>query len=73
MIEQPRYGGGTSLAAFEDHRKFAVDGVEMSPGDVNNLDLSFQHLRGIDQLTVGETAPGWSFAEKRSRQVTRIA
>ncbi len=73
VIEQARYGGGTSLAAFEDHRKFAVDGVEMSPGDVGKLDLSFQHLCGIDQLAVGETVPGWSFAEKRARQVTRIA
>lgn len=73
VIERSRYGGGTSLAAFEDHRRFTVDGLEMSPGDVGKLDLSFQHFCGIEHLTVGETAPGWSFADKRSRQVTRLA
>ncbi len=73
VIERPRYGGGTSLAAFEDHRRFAVDGVEMVPGEVGKLDLAFSHLYGIDQLTVGETAVGWSFSDKRSLQVTRLA
>ncbi len=73
VIERSRYGGGTSLAAFEDHRRFAVDGIETLPGEVSKLDLHFQHLFGIDQITVGETVGGWSFSDKRSRQVTRLA
>ncbi len=73
IIERIRYGGGTSLATFEDTRRFTVDGVEMSPGEVEKLDLSFSHLYRIDQITVDETVAGWSFSDKRSRQVTRLA
>lgn len=73
VIEAARHGGGLSLAAFEDHRRFTVDGEELSPGDTSKLNLHFAHLFGIDQLTVGETAAGWCFAAKRSRQVTRLA
>lgn len=73
IIEERRYGGGLSLAAFEDHRRFQVDAVEMSPDEVNKLNLHFDHLFGIDQFTVGETKSGWSFADKKSIQVTRLA
>lgn len=73
IIEAPNYGGGLSLAAFEDYRRFAVDEAEMSPDDVKKLDLHFSHRHGINQFTVGETVSGWSFAEKRTRQVTRLA
>jgi len=72
VIESPRYGG-LSLAAFEDHRRFRVDSVEMSPAEVNKLDLHFQHFFNVDQLTVGETASGWSWSDKRSLQITRLA
>jgi hypothetical protein len=73
VIEQSRNGGGTSLAAFEDHRRFRVEDVEMSSSEAKKLDLHFDHQYEIDQLTVGQTVAGWSFAEKRSRQVTRLA
>lgn len=74
IIERSRYGGGTCLAAFEDHRSFLVDGVETSPSDLSKIDVSFQgFLRSADQLTVGETAIGWSWRDKQSRQVKRLA
>lgn len=73
VIERSRYGGGSAIAAFEDHRRFTVDGVEMSPVDVKKLDLHFSHLYGIEQITVGEAVAGWSFIDKRSVQVARIA
>jgi len=73
VIEQARYGGGLSLAAFEDQRSFRVDAVEMSPSEVKKLDLHFQHLFNCDQITVGETVSGWSWSEKKSLQVTRLA
>lgn len=73
VIESPRYGGATCLAAFEDHRRFSVDGVEMSPVDARRQDLLFQHLFGIDQLVVGETVLGWSLADERFFQVIRLA
>jgi hypothetical protein len=73
VIEAARYGGGTSIAAFEDTRRFAVDGVEMYPADVKTLDLQFHHGANADQLTVGETLTGWSHREKRSIAVARLA
>jgi hypothetical protein len=73
IIEQPRYGGGLCLAAFEDQRRFRVDADEMAPDDVTKLDISFQHLHNIEQLTVGETAIGWSWSLKRSPKITRLA
>ena len=73
IIEAPAYGGGLSLAAFEDQRRFAVDAVEMSPDEVKQLNLHFSYRHGIDQFIVGDKVEGWSFAEKRSCQVTRLA
>jgi hypothetical protein len=73
VIEQPRHGGWLSLAAFKDDRRFAVDGGEMSPAQVSALRLHFQHLFNADQLAVGESVSGWSFSDKRSLQVTRLA
>ena len=73
IIEEARYGGGLSLAAFEDHRRFAVDGIELPPDEVGKLHLHFDHLFNVDQFTVGETKAGWSFSDKRSRRVTRLA
>lgn len=64
--------GGTSLAAFEDHRRFRVDAAEMSPDEVHKLRLHFNHMSSVDQLCVGETREGWSFADKKSIQVTRL-
>jgi len=73
VIQQARYGGGTSIAAFEDTRRFAVDGAEMSPDDTRKLDLHFDHGFRVDQMNVGEVASGYSFKDKQSRQVTRLA
>ena len=73
VIEAARYGGGTSIAAFEDTRRFAVDGVEMSPEAARKLDLHFSHGPRIEQFRVGEVVSGWSFSGKQSHQVTRIA
>lgn len=73
IIERPRHGGGLILAGLEDHRRFRVDDDEMSHGEVSGLDVSFQHLYSVDQLTVGETAIGWSWDLKRSRKVMRLA
>ena len=73
VIEQARYGGGTSIAAFEDTRRFVVDAVEMSPVDVKKLGLHFSHRHSIEQFSVGATDAGWSFLDKRSVQVTRIS
>jgi len=74
IIERSRHSGGMCLATFEDHRNFLVDGVEMSPADLSKIDVSFQgFLRSADQLTVGETVIGWSWRDKQSRQVTRVA
>ena len=73
VIEAPAYGGGLSLATFEDCRRFAVDGVEMSPADVKKLGLHFSHRHSIEQFSVGATDAGWSFLDKRSFQVTRIS
>jgi hypothetical protein len=76
VIERPRYGG-LALAAFEDHRRFAVDGIETSPDDLAKLKL-WLHIGatsvfGADQLAVGEIATGWSSGDKRYLQVTRLA
>ena len=73
VIERSRYNGGLSLAAFDDDRRFTVDGVEMSPAQTNALRLHLLHMHDVDQLTVGETVSGWSFQDKRSLQVTRLA
>ena len=73
VIEAPTYGGGLSLAAFEDCRRFTVDAAEMSPADVKKLALHFSHRHSIDQFSVGTTDAGWLFSEKRSVSVTRIS
>ena len=73
IVERSRYSGGLSLAAFEDDRRFKVDGVEMSPAAASALCLHLLHMHDVDQLTVGETVSGWSYQEKRSLQVTRLA
>ena len=74
VIERARHNGGLSIAAFEDTRRFLVDDVEMTPADAKKLDLHFLHiLRSVDQLTIGETASGWSHKDKRSLPVTRLA
>lgn len=73
VIEAPAYGGGLSLAAFEDCRRFTVDAVEMTPADVKKLGLHFSHRHSIEQFSVGATDAGWSFSDKRSVQVTRIS
>lgn len=72
VIERARHSGGLSLAAFEDCRSFRMDDVVLTPTDLAKFDLSFQHV-GVDQLTVGETVAGWSWNDKRSIQVTRLA
>lgn len=74
IIEQSRHGGGTSLAAFEDSRRFRVDGDEMRPDQLKKLDLSLSEpLHSINQLTVNETRQCWSWILKRSCEVTRLA
>jgi hypothetical protein len=73
VIQQARHGGGLSIAAFEDDRRFVVDGTEMSADEARKLDLNFNHGPRIDQFSVGEVVSGWSFAQKRSIQVTRLA
>ena len=73
VIERARYSGGASLAAFEDTRRFRVDDAELSPAEMSKLDVTFHHLHSADQLTVGETARGWSWSAKEARQVTRLA
>lgn len=73
IIERPRYGGGLCVAAFEDHRRFCVDDVETPFNALSELDLSFQHLHSLDELTVGETAIGWSWSLKQEYKVARLA
>jgi len=73
VIEAPRYGGGLAIAAFDDTRRFAVDGVEMSPEDAHKLDLHFSHGFRLDNFSVGEVLSGYCFREQKSREVARIA
>lgn len=48
IIERSRYSGGLSIAAFEDDRRFTVDGVEMSPLETKTLRLHLLHLHDVD-------------------------
>jgi len=75
VIERSRHGGGLSLVAFEDERRFLVDDMEMCPGDLAKLEVMFLQslLHDVDQLTVGEVASCWSWRDKQSRKVTRLA
>jgi hypothetical protein len=74
IIEESRHGGGLRLAAFEDPRRFRVDNTEMAPDALRSLDLSLSgFVRSVDQLTVNETATGWSFSLQRECLVTRLA
>jgi hypothetical protein len=75
VIEQARHSGGLSLAALQDDRRFTVDAIEMSPADVKKLDLSFHghSVRYADQLTVGESAKAYSYADRKDHEVTRLA
>lgn len=71
IIEEPHHGGGgLCLAAFEDQRQFCVDDVPMSSAQITELDISFLRL---NQLSIHETANGWSFRLNRSCKVTRLA
>jgi len=74
IIEEARHGGGICLAAFEDLRRFCIDGTEMTINEVRELDVSLSGmLHRVDQLTVNETKTGWSWNLKKSCVITRLA
>src|SRR4029077_3258294 len=74
IIEQPRHAGGLCLAAFEDLRRFRVDGTEMTPVEMKELDISLSgFLHHINQLGLNETQSGWSWSLMKSCEITRLA